>query len=70
MRELTGDPYDRDSDTYKAVVGPHIYDSLIRTGMIVAAGTRLCSMPRSSKRYVRQRTNGCRSRSTCTPVPA
>ncbi|WP_327118895.1 ATP-binding protein [Nocardia sp. NBC_01730] len=37
MRELTGDPYDRDSDTYKAVVGPHIYDSLIRTGMIVAA---------------------------------
>ncbi|TLG00305.1 ATP-binding protein [Nocardia cyriacigeorgica] len=34
---LTGDRYDRDSATYRAVVAPGIYDGLIRTGLTVAA---------------------------------
>jgi hypothetical protein len=37
MRRLTGDPFDRDSDTYRELVAPGIYDSLIRTGLTVAA---------------------------------
>ncbi|MGW4718191.1 AAA family ATPase [Nocardia sp. NPDC004260] len=37
MRKLTGDPHDRDSDTYRTLVGPGIYDGLIRTGLTVAA---------------------------------
>lgn len=36
MTRLTGDPFDRDSDTYREVVAPGIYDSLIRTGLTVA----------------------------------
>ncbi|MBF6102359.1 ATP-binding protein [Nocardia cyriacigeorgica] len=35
--QLTGDRYDRDSATYRAVVAPGIYDGLIRTGLAVAA---------------------------------
>ncbi|MEV0110487.1 AAA family ATPase [Nocardia sp. NPDC050799] len=35
MGRLTGDPFDRDSDTYREVVAPRIYDSLIRTGLTV-----------------------------------
>ncbi len=34
---LTGDRYDRDSATYRAVVAPGIYHGLIRTGLTVAA---------------------------------
>ncbi|MBF6216072.1 ATP-binding protein [Nocardia puris] len=37
MGRLTGDPFDRDSDIYREVVAPGIYDSLIRTGLTVAA---------------------------------
>ncbi|WP_280402109.1 hypothetical protein [Nocardia carnea] len=37
MRRLTGDPFDRDSDIYRELVAPGIYDSLIRTGLTVAA---------------------------------
>lgn len=37
MARLTGDPHDRDSDTYRALVAPGIYDGLIRTGLTVAA---------------------------------
>ncbi|MEU6191523.1 ATP-binding protein [Nocardia sp. NPDC047038] len=37
MQTLTGDPHDRDSQTYRALVGPGIYDGLIRTGLTVAA---------------------------------
>ncbi|WP_406281221.1 ATP-binding protein [Nocardia sp. NBC_00881] len=29
MRRLTGDPFDRDSDIYRELVAPGIYDSLI-----------------------------------------
>ncbi len=36
-RRPTGDPFDRDSDTYRELVAPGIYDSLIRTGLTVAA---------------------------------
>ncbi|MFB7718075.1 AAA family ATPase [Nocardia sp. NPDC056100] len=36
MAQLTGDPYDRDSDSYKTVVAPHIYEGLVRTGFTVA----------------------------------
>ncbi len=36
MSRLTGDPFDRDSDTYREVVAPGIYDSLIRSGLTVA----------------------------------
>ncbi len=37
MHQLTGDRHDRDSDTYRTLVGPGIYDGLIRTGLTVAA---------------------------------
>ncbi|MFD8249664.1 AAA family ATPase [Nocardia sp. NPDC059691] len=37
MQTLTGDPHDRDSETYRTLVGPGIYDGLIRTGLTVAA---------------------------------
>ncbi|WP_181063525.1 AAA family ATPase [Nocardia nova] len=36
MSRLT-EPHDRDSDTYKTLVAPHLYLSLIRTGLTVAA---------------------------------
>ncbi|MEU2258400.1 AAA family ATPase [Nocardia xishanensis] len=36
MARLTGDPYDRDSEVYRAVVAPGIYDGLIRTGLTLA----------------------------------
>lgn len=39
MAQLTGDPDDRDSDAYKAVVAPHIYDGLI--GMATTAAARV-----------------------------
>lgn len=35
MQELTGSPHDRDSDTYRRVVGPNIYDALTRNGLLV-----------------------------------
>ncbi|MFC8529856.1 AAA family ATPase [Nocardia sp. NPDC057227] len=37
MARLTGDPFDRDSETYRALVSPGIYDGLIRTALTVAA---------------------------------
>ncbi|WP_406276879.1 ATP-binding protein [Nocardia sp. NBC_00881] len=37
MLELTGDPHDRDSQTYRRLIAPHIYDGLLRTGLTVAA---------------------------------
>lgn len=37
MQKLTGDRHDRDSDLYRTLVGPGIYDGLIRTGLTVAA---------------------------------
>ncbi|WP_433678314.1 AAA family ATPase [Nocardia sp. CA-119907] len=36
MARLTGDPFDRDSEIYRSVVAPGIYDSLIGTGLVVA----------------------------------
>ena len=33
MRALGGDPFDRDSDLYRSVVSPGIYDGLVRTGL-------------------------------------
>jgi predicted kinase len=35
MAELTGDPHDRDSDTYRRVVHPHIYKSFIHQALLV-----------------------------------
>ncbi|AFU02825.1 AAA family ATPase [Nocardia brasiliensis] len=32
MTRLTGDPYDRDSEVYRSVVSPGIYEGLTRTG--------------------------------------
>ncbi len=37
MGRLTGDRFDRDSDTYRSLVAPGIYDGLIRTGLTLAA---------------------------------
>ncbi|MFX0578758.1 AAA family ATPase [Nocardia nepalensis] len=37
MRELTGDPHDRDSETYRRLIAPHIYDALLRIALTVAA---------------------------------
>ncbi|MEV5835399.1 AAA family ATPase [Nocardia sp. NPDC052112] len=37
MRKLTGDPHDRDSETYRRLIAPHIYDALLRTALTVAA---------------------------------
>ncbi|MBF6331867.1 AAA family ATPase [Nocardia transvalensis] len=37
MTRLTGNPDDRDSDAYKSVVAPHVYDGLIRMATTVAA---------------------------------
>ncbi|WP_433194455.1 AAA family ATPase [Nocardia sp. CA-107356] len=36
MTQLTGNPVDRDSDAYKSVVAPHVYDGLIRMATTVA----------------------------------
>jgi predicted kinase len=35
MAELTGNPYDRDSDVYTRVVNPHIYSSFIQQALLV-----------------------------------
>ncbi|MFB8001530.1 AAA family ATPase [Nocardia sp. NPDC056000] len=35
MTELTGNPHDRDSATYRRVVGPNIYDALVRNAALV-----------------------------------
>jgi predicted kinase len=37
MARLTGDRFDRDSDTYRTLVAPGIYDGLIRTGLTLAS---------------------------------
>ncbi|MFE3195036.1 AAA family ATPase [Nocardia sp. NPDC059240] len=39
MAELTGNPYDRDSDTYARVVKPHIYAAVIHQALL--AGQRV-----------------------------
>ncbi|WP_158436193.1 AAA family ATPase [Nocardia nova] len=36
MSRLT-EPHDRDSPTYKSLIAPHLYTSLVRTGLTVAA---------------------------------
>ncbi|WP_327097058.1 ATP-binding protein [Nocardia vinacea] len=36
MGELTGDPHDRDSETYRRLIAPHIYDALLRIALTVA----------------------------------
>ncbi|MFI9410157.1 AAA family ATPase [Nocardia gamkensis] len=36
MARLSGDRFDRDSDTYRALIAPGIYDGLIRTGLTLA----------------------------------
>jgi hypothetical protein len=36
MRALGGDPYERDSDVYRSLVSPGIYDGLVRTGLGIA----------------------------------
>ncbi|MFI9507909.1 AAA family ATPase [Nocardia sp. NPDC052566] len=41
MRRLTGDPHDRDSDLYRSVISPGIYDGLIRTGLGIAGRHRV-----------------------------
>ncbi len=35
MNELTGNPHDRDSTTYRRVVGPYIYDALVANALMV-----------------------------------
>ncbi|GAB4587844.1 AAA family ATPase [Nocardia sp. IFM 10818] len=35
MAELTGNPHDRDSAIYRRVLGPHIYDTLVRNALRV-----------------------------------
>ncbi|WP_330183824.1 ATP-binding protein [Nocardia sp. NBC_01503] len=35
MTELTGNPFDRDSAIYRRVVGPHIYDALVRNALAI-----------------------------------
>ncbi|MGW4245152.1 AAA family ATPase [Nocardia sp. NPDC004722] len=35
MTELTGNPHDRDSPTYRRVVGPYIYDALVANALMV-----------------------------------
>lgn len=37
IEALTGDRHDRDSDTYRALIAPGLYEGLIRTGLTVAA---------------------------------
>lgn len=37
MGTVTGDRFDRDSDTYRTLVAPGIYDGLIRTGLTLAS---------------------------------
>ncbi|WP_167473433.1 AAA family ATPase [Nocardia arthritidis] len=37
MTRLTGDPFDRDSDVYRTVVSPHLYDGLVHAAFTVAA---------------------------------
>lgn len=37
MGRLTGDRFDRDSEVYRSVVSPGIYEGLIRTGLSIAA---------------------------------
>ena len=36
MTELTGNPHDRDSDTYRRVVSPHIYAALVQQAVRIA----------------------------------
>ncbi|MGW4244054.1 AAA family ATPase [Nocardia sp. NPDC004722] len=35
MSELTGNPHDRDSATYRRIVGPHIYDALVQNALTI-----------------------------------
>ncbi|MGH3427146.1 MAG: AAA family ATPase [Terriglobales bacterium] len=35
MAELTGNPHDRDSSVYRRVVGPYIYEALIRNALTI-----------------------------------
>ncbi|MGW4121363.1 AAA family ATPase [Nocardia sp. NPDC004711] len=35
MAELTGNPHDRDSTTYRRVVGPYIYEALVANALMV-----------------------------------
>ncbi|WP_435592404.1 AAA family ATPase [Nocardia sp. bgisy118] len=37
MEQLTGDRNDRDSDTYRTLISPGLYEGLIRTGLTAAA---------------------------------
>ncbi|MBF6173612.1 AAA family ATPase [Nocardia blacklockiae] len=37
MAALTGNQFDRDSDTYHSVVAPHLYTGLVRVGLTVGA---------------------------------
>ncbi|MCX4094846.1 AAA family ATPase [Nocardia sp. alder85J] len=34
MGELAGNPYDRDSATYRKIVGPYIYEALVRNALM------------------------------------
>jgi hypothetical protein len=54
MGRLTGDPFDRDTDTYRDLVAPGIYDSLIRTGLTVAERHPWYSRHRSCPPCARQ----------------
>lgn len=36
MAELTGNPYDRDSDLYRRIVSPHLYHALIQQAFTIA----------------------------------
>lgn len=36
MAELTGNPYDRDSDLYRRVVSPHLYAALVQQAVTIA----------------------------------
>ncbi|MEV0773858.1 AAA family ATPase [Nocardia salmonicida] len=36
MAELTGNPFDRDSDLYRRVVSPHLYAALVQQAVIIA----------------------------------
>ncbi|WP_280471817.1 AAA family ATPase [Nocardia cyriacigeorgica] len=41
MRELTGNPHDRDSEIYRSVVGPNIYEALTCNALRVAQRARV-----------------------------
>ncbi|APE37132.1 hypothetical protein BOX37_27980 [Nocardia mangyaensis] len=36
MAELTGNPYDRDSDLYRRIVSPHLYQALVQQAITIA----------------------------------